>query len=267
MNNKKKVEISIFIIGIAVVVTLLFLFFPVASSERLNAFEKIPPKPDDFDAYARDIWKGAFVELCDIDDAYWKQPEFYSSWGNAKKSFYDSPDYSRWGVYGHGNMPREISYSFENLKKGDEFELCSFFHSGFGIWTYQGFQLVLKGNEYFDIEVTPNQTTMSPTFPVFENGWVKKIRIKIIAKQDNIPAGNYYFSLNVIPPSDKYSREKTKEVLGMTVNKEDYKKECFRFLKDNESCETLINLREKKYVNGGSYQTSQPLLGLGVTVK
>ena len=91
MKHKKEVIGCLFVIGI-MVITLVFLvvFSPNVSGDRLDVFKAIPEKPDDFDAYTRDIWKGAFVELCDIGEEYWKQPEFYgSAWENGKKSFYD----------------------------------------------------------------------------------------------------------------------------------------------------------------------------------
>ena len=144
--------------------------------------------------------------------------------------------------------------------------MCSFFHNGFGVWTYQGFELVPWESEYFEVEITPNEFTLSPTFPVFEDGWVKKIQVKIIAKKD-MEAGNYVLGFNVAPPSNEYGRNKNIEVLKIQVDKEKYKKECYSFLEDEETCNKLINLREKKYVNGGSYQTSEPIFKLVVHVQ
>jgi len=264
MKNKIKTTLIVSVIGIGIAMIFYALLIPNVTA--INRFESIPEKPDDFDAYVRDIWKGSYVELCDMDEGYWKQPEFYgSSWENAKNSFYDNPDYSKWGVYGQGNMPREIGYTFENFKKGDEFELCSFFHNGFGVWTYQGFKLVPIENEYFDIEITPNELTVTPTFPVFEDGWTRKIKIKIIAKED-MPIGNYIVGFNTVEPNADYSRQETKKTLELTIDKELYKEECNRFI-DEEKCNYLINNREKKYVNGGSYQTSTPSLKIVVVIK
>jgi len=265
---KNQIKIMTFVIVIVIGLSLIgYIILIPKTTATMNRFESIPQKPNDFDAYTRDIWKGAFVELCDISEKYWMQPEFYgSAWENAKEDFYNNPDYSRWGVYGQGNMPREIGYTFENLKQGEEFELCTFFHNGFGIWTYQGFQLVSNENEYFDVEIAPNLLTMSPTFPVFENGWVQKIKIKLIAKQD-ILVGSYKIIIDTTAPPEKYAREETKRVLQMTINKDKYKEECFRFLKDEERCNYLINNREKKYFDGGAYQPSEPLLKLKIQVK
>jgi hypothetical protein len=267
---KRKIAITMFvfiIVGIALALSAYAILATKIEAKELERFKSIPPKPNDFDAYTREIWGGGLTDLCEVSKNYYEQPEFYgNSWNIAKKEFYDSPDYSKWGVYGQGNIPREISYSFSNLKKGHEFELCTFFHNGFGIWTYQGFKLEAEESEYFDIIITPNELTMTPTFPVFEEGWTKKISIKLIVKED-IPQGSYIIKLNAVQPSPEYSREQNRKVLSLEIDKEEYKKECIRFLKDDERCNYLINLREKKYVEGGTYQTNEPLLKVIVNVK
>jgi len=267
MKNKIKVVVIIFVIGIMLSLLGWTLLIPKTTAETINRFESIPEKPNDFDAYKREIWKGTFVELCDLDETYWKQPEFYGdSWNNAKNKFYDNPEYGMWGVYGQGNIPMEIGYSFENLKKGDEFELCTFFHNGFGIWTYQGFKLIPYGeNEYFKIEITPNEFIFPPTFPVFENEWTKKIKVKIIVLETP-PKGNYVFGFNAVAPSQEFSREATKQILNLTIDKDLYYSDCIKYLGDVNRCENLINMREKKYVAGGSYQANVPPLTISMEV-
>ena len=266
MRNKIKVITFVFIIGIMLTLIGYTILIP-RTTASINRFEIIPEKPNDFDAYTREIWSGGLTDLCEIDESYWMQPEFYgNTWDNAKEKFYTNPDYSMWGIYGQGNIPRKISYTLTDFTKGDEFELCSFFHNGFGIWTYQGFKLIANENEYFDIQITPNELTMSPTFPVFEKGWTQKIKIKIIAKKE-IPKGHYSFVINPMPPSFDYSKEETKRILKMEVDKEKYKEECYEFLNDIEKCDYLVNHREKKYVEGGTYQSSEPLLKLEIDIK
>lgn len=267
MKNKIKITAFVFIVGIAFALIGYAILTPSVSSSNLNRFESIPEKPNDFTAYTREVWAGGLTDLCTLDENYWNQPEFYgNSWNIAKEKFYTNPDYSKWGVYGQGNIPQSIGYTFENLKEGDEFTLCTFFHNGFGVWTYQGFKLNIEDNEYFDVEITPNELTMSPTFPVFEDGWTRKIEIKLIVKKKP-EVGDYIFNLKAFAPSQEYSKSETKRILGMEVNKEEYKEECLRFLGDENKCEKLINLREKKYVEGGSYQTEQPLMAINIKVK
>jgi len=263
--NKKLIALATVVIIAGAIFAIYISLLPKASG--IERYMRIPEKPNDFSAYSREIWGGEFVELCDLDGGYWKQPEFYGdSWKNAQEKFYDNPDYVMWGVYGQGSIPREIGYSFKNLKKGDEFKLCTFFHNGFGVWTYQGFKLIPFGeNEYFKIEITPNEFITAPTFPVFEDEWTKKIEIKIIVKETP-PKGDYIFRFNTQPPSRDFSREATKQVLKLEVDKELYYQDCLKYLKDTNRCEYLVNMREKKYVDGGNYQTNVSPLTINVEV-
>lgn len=266
MKKNVLVGIGIFV-GLALIIAGI-LILPTPTVSSIERYESIPEMPDDFYAYTREIWGGAYVELCDLPEEYWRRPEFYGdSWKISKANFYDNPNYKMWGVYGQGNVPREIGYSFENLKKGDEFTLCSFFHNGFGVWTYQGFELVPVGeNEYFDIEITPNEFIMAPTFPVFEKEWVKKITITIKVKETP-PKGTYVFGFTAEKPSDDFSRQATRDTLNMEVDKDLYMQDCVKSLGDTIRCENLIALREKKYVAGGSYRPSVNPLTISFEVK
>ena len=249
---------------------LLVLAAYISLTPKVNSlerYEEIPEKPSDFTAFYREIWSGGYTDLCELEEAYWKQPEFYGdSWKNSKEKFYDNPNYGMWGVYGQGNVPMQASYTFENFKKGDEFEMCTFFHNGFGVWTYQGFELVPIENEYFEVILEPSELTVSPTFPVFEDGWTKKIRVKVRVKQTP-PQGTYNLGFDVAPPSDKYSKQMTSEVLHLTVNKESYLTDCIKFLGDEQRCNDLINGREKKYVPGGTYKHNKDIFSLQVVIK
>lgn len=254
-------------IGICFILAVALYIFLTPSVQSIKRFESIPEKPKDFTAYTREIWSGAYVELCDLPEEYWRQPEFYgNAWETAKNSFYNNPNYGMWGVYGQGNIPAQVSYSFENLKEGDSFKFCTFVHNGFGIWTYQGFKLIGNENEYFELRFSEDEFVVAPTFPVIEKDWTKKIEVELYVKKTP-PIGNYQMEMNIVSPSEEFSRKQTANTLSLTINKEAYMQDCIKYLKDSTRCEDLINNREKKYVNGGSYQPSVPPLILGVRIK
>ena len=264
MKYKKLLLSIVIVFGISLLGTSVYYSY-VDGRTDMPTFDIVPPMPDDFDAIIRDI---IYVDLCSLDENYWKQPEFYGdAWEISKTKFYDNPNYARWGIHGQGNLPSDIGYGVTNMKKGNELEICSFFHNGFGIWTWQGFGLtsVYNGNEdLFDIQITPNQILTEPTFPVFNNNWVQKIHVKITAKQD-IPPGDYRLGFDVTAPTLEFSRDKRKQILyGEYKNKVLYKEECVRRLHDVERCDNLINLREKKYVDGGGYKTSESLMRISL---
>ncbi len=241
---------------------------------EIERYEVIPERPDDFQAFFREVRSGGYTNLCDLPEEYWKQPAFYGrSWETAQKKFYDNPNYKLWGVYGHGMMPNRVGFTFENMKEGDEFEYCSFLHNGFGVWTYQGFQLEaniykdeVNKNEYFNIEISPEEVVLSPTFPVFEDGWTQRIKYSLEAKKE-IPQGKYELRIRVKDPTEEFSRRMISEVLHLDIPSSEYFKDCMRFLDDEERCKRLIDGRQKKYVDGGRYQTAQPPLSIEIIVK
>jgi len=257
------IALALVVIGLAIVGYIV----NIKQATAIDTMKVVPEKPSDFAAFKRDIYAGQLFEVCDINENYWRQPDFYASWENGKKAFYDNPDYSRWGVHGHGASPSEIGYEVEAMKEGDSFEICNFFHNGWGVWTYQGFELVPIENEYFKVEVTPKNVLLEPTFPVFEQNWVYKIKLKVIAKKD-VVEGDYIIGYDVKIPDKKLSNEWTKQVLALEYeNKDLYKQRCVELLRDKAKCEELINLREKKYVDGGGYKTSSQLFKLVVVAK
>lgn len=263
----KKILLSIVIVfGISLLGMAVYYQY-VDGKGDIPTFKVIPEKPDDFSAYTREIEFGN-VDLCTLREEYWKQPEFYGdSWDISKEKFYDNPDYSRWGIHGHGNLPNDIGFGVTNMKQGDSVELCTFFHNGFGVWTWQGFRLIPVVNQYgdlFEMEISPNEVMMDPTFPVFGEEWVKQIHIKITAKQD-IPEGTYILGYDITSPTAEFSRDKRTEILyGEYENKELYKSECVKRLHDEERCDLLINLREKKYTEGGGYKTTESLMKISL---
>lgn len=235
---------------------------PTTNVKAIDRFRQIPNPPDDLVAYRRDIERGQLVDLCDIPEEYWKRPEFYDAWDRVKPIFYDNPDYSTWGVYGYGVSPSEVGYSVENMKAGDSFEVCAFFMNGWGVWTYQGFRLIGTKDEYFLVEVTPNEFMLHPTFPVIEYEWIKKVTVKVTALQD-IPIGEYHLGFDAVSPSPDFSRNMTKTVLKSHFeNKEEYIEECVEFLNNRDQCNYLIDMRQKKYVDGGTYRPANRLFNI-----
>lgn len=270
MKFGKKILLSIVIVFGITLLGMAVYYNYVDGREEVPVFKVVPEKPDDFDAYYREIDKGMLYVSCDVPEEYWKQPEFYSSWEIAKEKFYDNPDYSRWGLHGYGIYPNKVGYTVKNMNPGDSFELCLYFYNGFGIWAWKGFSFAPSlGNydEYFNMEFTPNEVLVDPTAPVFGENWVHKIKVKVTAKKE-IPSGNYDIGFNVASPSKEFSRQSFERVLyGEYPNKELYKRECTRRLGNEEWCSNIINLREKKYVDGGGYGIGGNLFNLNIQAK
>ncbi|MBD3252887.1 hypothetical protein GF386_04095 [Candidatus Pacearchaeota archaeon] len=244
------------------------------SIEKL--YSKLPEVPDDFLIIKRDIETGDLTELCKIEEGYYKNPDLYPTWERARKMFYKSHNYNRWGVHGYGAYPSEIGYKLRNFKENESLELCTFFKTGYNIETYQGVKLIPIKNEFFDIQIItqefeeyPNHFLLEPTFPLFKNEWAKKIKLNITAKQD-IPVGVYTLGFDVVTPDDKFDNIMRWEVL-MKETKQDteYIKKCMKKSRNDgldKECSEFMMKRQKKYISGGGFQTGEHIFKLIIEV-
>lgn len=285
MKKKKlnqKVLVVLIIIGIistiAIVIALNLIPTKYPENEEFW-FANLPEKPNDFIMYKRDVEKGAILDLCPLEEEYWKQPEFSPTWERAKQSHYVGHDYSRWGVHGYGSYPADMGLVIRNLKQWEEIEICTFFKTSYGIETYQGIKLVPTEDEYFKVEISPqefseypNHFLMTPTFPQFSPEWIRKVKLKITAKQD-VPVGIYNLGFSVVSPDDRFNNKMVWEILMQDTNKDiEYVKKCVESIKDsahqkaNTDCETFMMERQKKYVSGGGWSIGRDTYSLTIEI-
>ena len=189
------------VLGIAAIAVIggLYLLNPFTAHtyyEPIPYMVNIPDKPEDYELIKRAFSEG-FMDIEKLNESYWLQPDFYPGW-SAAKGVYEQHDYSRWGVYGHGAYPSNPTICFKTDKPGEWVRFTVLYRTGFGIETWQGVKLVPEDNEYFDVELNPNQMLLSPTFPVFAKDWVRKLSIKVTIKKQP-PAGNYTVNIYSAP--------------------------------------------------------------------
>ncbi|NUN11763.1 hypothetical protein HUU53_03905 [Candidatus Micrarchaeota archaeon] len=174
-------------------------------------FEKLPVFPKDFYPTRVLVQFGKITDLNSIAPSYWKQPEFYPQFEEQGVPLYQKPPEGRRGVFGYGSYPSE---SIVLLPKNGEAEVAFFIYTSWMVQTYQGLGLSsgfpetasLKSSDfpdgqrlvnqdpnvtsnYFDVEVTPDNVLLEPSFPVFQKNWVNKVTVKIKGK--NVPPGRY----------------------------------------------------------------------------
>ena len=196
----------------------------------LEIFKNIPPYAEDFGSTKVAMERGLITETCNMSEAYWKQPEFYPNFEREPNSgkigvglnWFRAPPKGRWGIVGYGAYPSDV---FVTISPGDTLSLCMFFHTSWGIETYQGlgfgasYPAVSHENadpnsailntqnssevvNYFEVTITPGYALMEPTFPIFSKDWAKKLEFGIRAKPGT-PPGSYAIALDVIkPPAD-----------------------------------------------------------------
>jgi len=237
----------------------------------IDYLKNLPPKPDDWDIIKREISSG-YMDIDKLTPAYWLQPDFYPNWDRAK-SFYESHDYSRWGVYGHGAFPANPTVTFTESEPGKWIRFTILYKTGYGIETWQGIKLVPEDNEYFDVKITPDQFLLEPTFPAFGENWVKKLSVNVSIKKQP-PKGKYIIDVYSVSPDKDKAMEWFWYVLEQQENTE-YEMEMIeraklQAYKEGKAPEEFINWvkvgRKNKYVDGSQFQLS-PRISIEIEVK
>lgn len=220
--------------------------------------EDICSKPDDFDLVLGELRKQA--DICELSKEYYLQPDFYADSWEVGKQHYEKHDYSRWLVYGHGAYPAYPKAVFFSNKVGEEMQICTLYHTGWGVETYQGLKLIPEENKYFEVVIKPDEFLLQPTFPNFDTGWVKKVNITVRIKQ-TLPSGVYDIVVDVVNPSKEKRDEWVSEVLTKNVSIKRMLDECIKQNEEKElKCEELIRNRRNKYVESSSISIGDRLV-------
>lgn len=226
---------------------LVFFNLP-AEANNIDYLENLPEKPDDFDIVRGYILDGMYPDLCDLENEYYLQPDFYTNW-KSQSRYYDNHIYKMWGVYGYGTYPAEVGMQVNNLKQNEQIDICTLFRTGSGIETYQGVQLVPVSNEYFDVSINPSIFLLYPTFPKFEKDWVRKVKVTVRARK-NVPIGEYVVGFRVETPKKDMENFFIKDVLSKDLrNNPQYYEDCIDDGVSDGTCEVYNLMRQKRYVS------------------
>jgi hypothetical protein len=233
---------------------------------------ELPDKPEDFDLITREM-QSHYLDLCLLNEEYFLQPEFYSSSWSRGKHYYVDHDYGRWGVHGYGVYPGILVIEFQDTTKGNWISTCTFFHAGWNVETWQGIKLVAEDNEYFDVNVKPNEFLIGRTFPVFECGeedsWAKKLKVNVSIKKKP-PQGTYNIGVNTMAPSETNAQKWFWYVMKQNITtKGDLEmiENCEKQLETSTKCtEWISSSRKNKYIEGSIFQMP-PRLNIKVIVK
>ena len=188
-------------------------------------FKNLPELPENFWSIKSRLMSEKYVDICSLGEDYWKQPEFISNtWLETGIDFYKRDHGLYWYPVGYGSFP---VYQYVTANKGDEFNLCCLVHTSWGVSTYQGLGITpiylnkikdIKtgkliemnnseiGEEYIELNITPTQILIEPTYPQFGKNWIQKIEVKVKLSGD-IPEGKYGIGFGFISPSKEISEE------------------------------------------------------------
>ncbi len=182
---------------------------------RINdIFRELPIIPDDFYSIKAEIMSGRATAplLCGIDESYYLQPEFYrDNFVDVGLRFYKEPDPTHWTPEGYGTYPNKMeSMSYP----GATHKVCTFFHSSWGVETYQGLGLKViyptestyngvvyhfnktESQKYISAKISPDAVLLSPAYLVFKDDWAQKINISIEISPE-APKGMYAIGFDV----------------------------------------------------------------------
>ncbi len=190
---------------------------------------QLPDKNQDFDEYMVLFEYGKINDLQKIPKDVWIQPEFSTTWNGQVLGLLQNPSENRIG--GGAKLPRtDNADAGITLTKGETGRLnfiirnspLSIFFLGMQLQdTYPAHQTLhhediniettqdpKQARECFDVEITPNQFALAPSFPVIiyteEYEYAKMIDVVITVK-DDCPAGEYILGVNPYTPSEEFS--------------------------------------------------------------
>jgi len=200
----------------------------------MRVFEELPPFPDDFLFKVYLIKVGKFFDLQSLGPEYWMQPEFdpeFSRQGLRYWSNWNDPNFRKkhWSTMGVRSYPYN---QYVTAQPGDSFNVTIYLSTDWNVETYQGVSISTKwldeattqeggvaeaspnAVQYINVNVTPDEFLLSPSFPQFTKDWTKKLTFtgKIA---DGTPDGVYILSMDLGTPSQERSDEWFLEYLNL----------------------------------------------------
>lgn len=185
-------------------------------------FQELPPFPKDFYQMRVLVHYGRITDLSKIGPEYWMQPEWYPDFEKIGVPLLQNPPKDRWAAVGYGIYPGDAVVT---TSSGESVTLYTYLRSSYLVETYQGMQLVPiypdsgtieTGYEfpdgtktvnqnpesvknYFDVSFEPNLFVLEPSFPIFKDGYIKRIVTKIDVAP-NTPPGKYIIGIDIVSP-------------------------------------------------------------------
>ncbi|MDO8427969.1 MAG: hypothetical protein Q7S92_02035 [Candidatus Diapherotrites archaeon] len=203
-------------------------FFPIS-----NAFKNLPIPPKDFFKHTQ-LFSKEYGSAVNLLPKYYRQPEFLPNFYENFFVHYQTFNPTHFFIQGLGVLPFE---QFISLKKGERKRIALFWHTAFGVQSFQGIRIQTqfpeqsftlqnylynsqdsaKVSNYFSIALTPSEFLLGPAYPFFDPAWNQKVIAEIEALPDSLP-GNYVVAFEITSPSLEnesiWSNQKTNYVSG-----------------------------------------------------
>ena len=170
-------------------------------------FENLPSPPACFVTILEKYRAHEFTDELFFSSAFYLQPEFYPSFEKEGMEQWTNPITTHWGAVGYGSTPSDKSLI---IQPGGEAHTRFFFHSGFGVRTFQGvlLQAVFENSEdeqWVQVEMDEESQRgflLGPTFPKFHETWAKGVDVRVRVSP-GAPAKTISFQIWVKTPSNE----------------------------------------------------------------
>lgn len=211
-----------FLLGIGIVFFFLLSFFfiqsPSSSSFSIfgcenvdrstyaidsRVFSDLPTPPACLTSVARAFEHHWFSDAFFFSPDYYLQPEFYPSFFTDGLSKWNTPVASQYGAVGFGAFPHVQTL---RASPGSTTPVRVFFHSGFGVRSYQGVRLTAITEipeDADEVIVSFDSSSQSgfllgPSFPKFSPNWVVPVDMNVYVSP-TVPFHRIVVSIDTIP--------------------------------------------------------------------
>ena len=182
-----------------------------------DIFNALPDPTENFSEIKFATERGGIpTEL--ITPEIYKQPEFLpeNTFQENGIKWWTQNNPSYWGTNGYGFYPAKQQTTV-SLKNENSFSGWFIVRSSWGIQTWQGMKLAITNNtgkEFINLQLTPNEILLDPTFPKFGENWAHKIEFTGTIS-DNTPKGSYTIAVNPTNPSNENRNKWQKEHINL----------------------------------------------------
>jgi len=140
-------------------------------------------------------------ELVTLDEAYWKQPEWYSGFEGVGVEMMKDAHLPSAGSFGYGAY---MADTYKTAFPGEEVNDVFFFHASWRVRSYQGIMLVPTYNSSaLEVSVGPEIFLLGPTHHTFHENWTQKVVVSVRVKEGAAP-GKYVVGIEPEKPPPEY---------------------------------------------------------------
>src|SRR3989344_2653140 len=178
-------------------------------------FSGLPAPPNDFNTIVPLYREGKFRDEFFFSEKYFLQPEFYPSFTRNGLAYWLNPDTTHYGAYGYGSYPVKKTFF---IKPGESAKTKFFFHSGYGVRSFQGVQLnavftEADSGDFFNVKISDPVFLLGPNFPKFEKNWAKDVILEVSSRPET-PEGVYLLKITASAPPESVSARWRSEAGG-----------------------------------------------------